>query len=222
MIKLKQLITEDIRSQMANQRAAKGLTAVSKETGKRVYFGSKQAMKQAIKKGTHEPFDAEKYKKVKADREKDKATPKTKATKIGVDPFDNTPVDDRDEKRIKDVMYDTEKGIWDAVDRGKDYNVNVVGVVNMVKQDVENAKNNGATIEDFEKLAVKMDDTEASEIIKDALEDVFGDAGNLADPSMDNPGYDKASIFDPDLSDSIQKEFKQYDQINKNLLSSLK
>jgi hypothetical protein len=70
MIKLKQLITEDIRSQMANQRAAKGLTAVSKETGKRVYFGSKQAMKAAIKQGTHEPFDAETYKKGKSSAEK--------------------------------------------------------------------------------------------------------------------------------------------------------
>ena len=31
-------VMEDLRSDMANKSASKGLTAVSKETGKRVYF----------------------------------------------------------------------------------------------------------------------------------------------------------------------------------------
>jgi hypothetical protein len=108
--------------------------------------------------------------------------------------------DTRDEAEVQDAIEGAEEGINDAIARGMDYGD--PDVADMVRDDMEYAKNRGATIKDFENLANKMQSAEASEIINDALIDVYGESGSLADPNMDKPGYDSPGARDTKGSDN--------------------
>ena len=168
--------------------------------------------------------DAGNYVPASSDSDQPEDKPK-KVTKIDTNPYDNDPgtddyedwadaTADSDDSELSDAMDGAEEGILDAVSRGMDYGD--PDVQDMVRDDIEAAKEAGATVKDFEELANKLQDPEASEIIKDALEDVYGDAGNLADPDMDNPGYEddeeleaKAEESDEAISDAIKNAIPQ-------------
>lgn len=94
------------------------------------------------------------------------------------------------ERNITDALEGAEEGINDIIARGMDYDDEMVA--NMVKDDIEYAKSKGATVKDFEKLAAKMNNSEASEIIKSGLKDAYGNSYEYQ--KLKNM-YDKCSSF---------------------------
>ena len=175
--------------------------ARSAKTNRIVRFGSKEAMKAAIKKGTHAPLDKKKVKpgsvfdpeKPTGEPEDDEMSPDeirriaklvSKGKHSGEPDADKTGELDgddgeRDEKAIRNALDGVIEGAYDARDRGMDYGD--PDVAKMVRDDIEAAINVGATREDFENMVDGMQSASVKNIVKDAMEDFFDDSGTDAD-----------------------------------------
>ena len=170
--------------------------ARSKDTGRVVVFKTKDAMRAAIKGGSHEPID--KPKDAKQDKPK------------GQSVFSKSADDKKDSNQAKKDQYKADalagaaEGVQDAINRGLD--LGDPDVADMVISDLRDAIRYGASEEDIENLAQEMGG-EGGEMISQAYEDIeqyeldFPQPGDRRDDYVDDELEDEKDEYLTDTKD---------------------
>jgi len=177
--KLYKLLTED------------EFKAISKDTGKVVVFKSKDAMKAALKKGSHTKVDKPKGDKKRSDADLFKKQNMDKDP----DDIDDLSPDavlgtDADPQEIESALAGTEEGLYDILDRDMGFGDNA-DADEMVTNDIQSAIDAGASNSDLIDFSNNLDGP-ARNIFQDALnsmgKELDIDADSDSDPGYESPG----------------------------------
>ena len=164
----------------------RAFVAKSKETGRKVSFKTKDAMRAAIKGGSHEPLD-------KPSKPKGTSVEKPRSGDYGDPAQDPSPEvqakvrQANEPQAIELALQGTEEGIYDAIGRGMSFGDNP-DVDAMIIDDIQSAIDAGATDDDLMDFSNNLDSS-GRNILQSALDDMGKDLDIDADSGSDkSPG----------------------------------